>query len=943
MTSYRGKNGIYSINITGSLNGRTVWGTDIYTDDSDIRKAAIHAGVIANGERKTIIIEVIPGNSSYVGTTRNGVTTSSYGSWGGSYRFISSSQSQSDIAWQQQQAAVAAAAAAAAAEAERVRLAEEATFAATKTSAIALATEAITIADSAFTVANEALVLGGPSDAAANTAKTDAGLAKTAATAAKTAAEGATTVPLATAAKTAATDAKTKATAAKTAADAAKAGNLADLDAKCKTPAFMTFVAKVQPNAAIPTSGPVSPNVYWTTDTTETTSGVSKDFIWLPMQDKSGVNFLDALTHCGKVGKFLILYINRETKDRNIQYKILRVMTANNYFKFNVEKVRETAGFTKANILDGQDIFIRTSESEIISQGPSLASSTFKNACSGPNPSANCKPVCIPTDASGNIIYKEGTSIPNRIVESNNQWLANYYEYKEIKGIRSDGIVEYLPMDSSVTFVGAGTNCDKPCPPQDVGGVRPAYCRAPDPNWGQKPAAGEIGRCPIGCIKVKDPTSRRNSSACTYNKSTGYTCKAVCDFNAGSTCKRNTDCANCSGSDYIAEFRQWTTTPRVPEKVYSYDDCSKNCKKATVDICRNFLQLEQDGGYLESRCRKIGSSGTKAICGPISKSTPTGLVAGYDNCITCRANKELYGYFEYEKQWNKITKQWDFINIKEIPSPSSTWFEGDSNSFSDGSGAGSRGRRGEGTNLRGSRSSEYQEDADTRGARDSREMGKLQSNDKSKSVSISSASQNAKRQEDSAKVSAMKIRLDKMTNEYKSLEDNVKWNKMQMEKAEKDCRDINVRLKKAIGEYAKAEAISMRDGPNIKEKEKKNTEAAKTLAYSIKQKAREICEDYDSLKSKYMKSVDEMNSLKNKIEDLQKKYNTASASISGGSGSGGSLLSPIINIFFGNDANRDCSGQLGCGNGIDYSFPSPFNSSKGGMFTPQPFYGGIRL
>jgi hypothetical protein len=162
---------------------------------------------------------------------------------------------------------------------------------------------------------------------------------------------------------------------------------------------------------------------------------------------------------------------------------------------------------------------------------------------------------------------------------------------------------------------------------------------------------------------------------------------------------------------------------------------------------------------------------------------------------------------------------------------------------------------------------------------------------------------------------------------------------MQMEKAEKDCRDINIRLRKAIGEYAKAETISIRYGATIKEK--KNTEAANTLAYSIKQKAREICEDYDSLKSKYMKSVDEMNSLKNRIEDLQKKYNTASASISGGSG--GSLLSPIINIFFGNDANRDCSGQLGCGNGIDYSFPSPFNSSKGGMFTPQPFYGGIRL
>ena len=81
------------------------------------------------------------------------------------------------------------------------------------------------------------------------------------------------------------------------------------------------------------------------------------------------------------------------------------------------------------------------------------------------------------------------------------------------------------------------------------------------------------------------------------------------------------------------------------------------------------------------------------------------------------------------------------------------------------------------------------------------------------------------------------------------------------------------------------------------------------------------------------------------IETLQKEYDSAVASMPSGSGAGGigSMLSPIINIFFGDDANRDCSGQLGCGNGINYSFPSPFNSSQGGMFTPQPFYGGIRL
>jgi chemotaxis protein histidine kinase CheA len=819
----------------------------------------------------------------------------------------------------------------------------------TKTSAIALANEAVTIADSAVTVADEAIALGGPSVAAANAAKTDAGLAKTAATAAKTSAEGATTAPVASAAKTAATDAKTKATAAKKAADDAKAGNVTAAEAKCKSPVLMTFTAKVEPNAAIPASGPVSPNVYWTIDST----GPNKEFIFIPSVDKTGNSVSDALTYCGKIGKFLILY-NNATKDRNIQYKILAVekTISNTYFKFNVEKVAGTTGFTKSNIRDGQDIFIRTSETQVISEAPSVALSTFKNACTDPRTSANCRPVCIPTDTAGNILYKEGTSMPTKIVESKNQWLANYYEYRPVRGIGGDGSVQYLPMDPSKTFVGGGTDCTEPCPPQDAGGVRPAFCRPPDPNWGQKPTEGQLGKCPLGCMKVDDPTSRRNTSACKFDKMTGHTCSAVCDFSAGSECKVNTDCANCGGDEYITRFPiGWkpTITRRIDE-VYSRDDCNSKCKKASINTCLNFLRLDQSGKYLESRCRRIGTSGRKVICGPISNKTQTGTVSGYDICITCKSNKDLYAYFEYEKQWNPTIKQWDFVNIREISNPPSSWFEGDINSFSKGgvggrSGdAGSGGSEGGGANLRGSKPSGYQEDRDTRGARDSRDMGKLQSSNNSKLISINSASQNAKIQENSAKVAAMKLHLDKLTNEYNSLEDNVKWNKMQMDKAEKDCYDMNAKLRIAVRDYTRAETISIMSGATIKEK--KETEAANTLMYTIKQKTREICDSYGSLKDKYMKSVNEMNSLKTKISDLRSQYDKANAS-SGGGGSGGggsgSFLSPIINIFFGDDANRDCSGQLGCGNGIDYSFPSPFNSAVGGKFTPQPFYGGIRL
>ena len=114
--------------------------------------------------------------------------------------------------------------------------------------------------------------------------------------------------------------------------------------------------------------------------------------------------------------------------------------------------------------------------------------------------------------------------------------------------------------------------------------------------------------------------------------------------------------------------------------------------------------------------------------------------------------------------------------------------------------------------------------------------------------------------------------------------------------------------------------------------------------YTIKHKTKEICNNYASLKYKYTKSVYVLNELKNKKDDLKKKYDTAAADAGLGSGSGfGSLLNPIINIFFGDDANRDCSGQLGCGKGIDYTYPSPFNSAKGGLFTPQPYYDGIHF
>ena len=89
--SVRGRNSqrfTFSCPPKGSGGYAVVWGSDLYTDDSAICVAAVHAGVIngANGGRVTI--EIRPGSSSYQGTARNGVTTRNYGGWGGSFTFV---------------------------------------------------------------------------------------------------------------------------------------------------------------------------------------------------------------------------------------------------------------------------------------------------------------------------------------------------------------------------------------------------------------------------------------------------------------------------------------------------------------------------------------------------------------------------------------------------------------------------------------------------------------------------------------------------------------------------------------------------------------------------------------------------------------------------------------------------------------------------------------
>ena len=88
LVDWRGQNGaILRFAIEGRADG-SVWGDGIYTDDSNLASAAVHAGVLAVGEQGVVRVEILPGQSSYGGSASNGVTSGTYGNWDGSYRIL---------------------------------------------------------------------------------------------------------------------------------------------------------------------------------------------------------------------------------------------------------------------------------------------------------------------------------------------------------------------------------------------------------------------------------------------------------------------------------------------------------------------------------------------------------------------------------------------------------------------------------------------------------------------------------------------------------------------------------------------------------------------------------------------------------------------------------------------------------------------------------------
>ena len=73
--------------VTGRTDGY-IWGTDVYTADSPLATAAVHAGALKSGQTGDVKVRLVPGQPGYAGSTKNGVTSQDFGEFPEAFVFV---------------------------------------------------------------------------------------------------------------------------------------------------------------------------------------------------------------------------------------------------------------------------------------------------------------------------------------------------------------------------------------------------------------------------------------------------------------------------------------------------------------------------------------------------------------------------------------------------------------------------------------------------------------------------------------------------------------------------------------------------------------------------------------------------------------------------------------------------------------------------------------
>jgi hypothetical protein len=77
------------LSVTGNQNGGGVWGSDVYTLDSNLAAAAVHAGLVQPSQTTTVRVRIVASPMQFVGSLRNGINTAPYGPYtAGAFEFV---------------------------------------------------------------------------------------------------------------------------------------------------------------------------------------------------------------------------------------------------------------------------------------------------------------------------------------------------------------------------------------------------------------------------------------------------------------------------------------------------------------------------------------------------------------------------------------------------------------------------------------------------------------------------------------------------------------------------------------------------------------------------------------------------------------------------------------------------------------------------------------
>jgi hypothetical protein len=75
----------YYFRVRGDTEGQA-WGTDIYTGDSALPLAAVHAGLVKPGDTAVVKVSVVAPLAKYPGSIRNNVKSHDFGRYGTAFK-----------------------------------------------------------------------------------------------------------------------------------------------------------------------------------------------------------------------------------------------------------------------------------------------------------------------------------------------------------------------------------------------------------------------------------------------------------------------------------------------------------------------------------------------------------------------------------------------------------------------------------------------------------------------------------------------------------------------------------------------------------------------------------------------------------------------------------------------------------------------------------------